>query len=208
MFAPGGGGAGPGINEGVVFAILGGYCLAVIVMLAVAILFLMTLMRTLQLVRERNQAMSPGQVWLNFVPCLNIVWPFLTVLWMAKSLDAEYRDRGMHQPGEDYGKKVGLTGLIANIVAAVIGQIIQTVGQLNREPTLLFVGIGIALLGSVAYLVCLVVYWVKISGFHKELQESRGREGDEYEDDRDAPYRDRPDDDGDDRDGGDRRRYD
>jgi uncharacterized membrane protein len=198
MFGPGGGGgAGPGlgINEGVLFAILGGYCLAFIVILAVAILFLMTLMRTLQLVRERNQAMSPGQVWLNFVPCLNIVWPFLTVLWMAKSLAAEYRDRGMHQQGEDYGKKVGLAGLIANIAAAVIGQIIQTVGQLNRAPEIVFVGIGIALLGSVVYLVCLVLYWIKIAGFRKELQENRGREGDEYEDDRDAPYRDRADDD-------------
>ena len=105
MFAPGGGGAGPGINEGLMFALLGGYCLAAIVMLTVAILFLMTLMRTLQLVRERNQAMPPGQVWLNFVPCLNIVWPFLTVLWMAKSLDAEYRDRGMHQPGRITAKR-------------------------------------------------------------------------------------------------------
>lgn len=206
MFAPGGGG-GVGINEGLVFAILGGYCLFIVVILAVMILFLINLMRTLQLVRQRNRATEPGMVWLNLVPCLNLVWPFLTVLWMARSLDAEFRDRGMHQPGEDYGKKVGLTGLIANIVAAVIGQIVQTVGQMNREPTLLFVGVGVALLGSIIYLVCLVLYWVKISGFRKELQESRGREGDEYEDDRDAPYRGRPDDDGD-RDGGDRRRYD
>ncbi len=145
-------------------------------------------------------------MWLNFVPCLNIVWPFLTVVWMARSLGDEFRDRGMHQPGEDYGKKIGLTGLIVNIAAAAVGQVFQVIGQLNRAPEIVFVGMGIALLGSVAYLVCFVMYWVKISGFRKELQESRGREGDEYEDDRDRPYRDRPDDDRD-GDDGDRRRY-
>ena len=34
------------------------------------------------------------------------------------------------------------------------------------------------------------MYWVRISGYRKELQESRGREGDEY-DDPDAEYRNR-----------------
>lgn len=207
MFGPGGGGPGPGINEGLVLAILGGYCLFVVVMLAVAILFLLTLMRTLQLVRPRNQAMSPGLVWLNLAPVVNIVWPFLTVVWIARSLDAEYRDRGMHQPGEDYGKKVGLTGLITYYASYIVGYAVYLIGLVNALPPLAVVGGGLMLLAFLAYIVTFVLYWVKIAGFRKELQESRGREGDEYEDDRDAPYRDRRDDDGEDRDGEDRRRY-
>lgn len=183
--------AGPGINEGLLLAIGVGVCGFAVVMLAVAVLFFLNLMRTLQLVRPRNRAMEPGQVWLNFVPCLNLVWEFLTVVWVAKSLDAEFRDRGLHQEGEDYGKKVGLGGLVSNIVVGVLARVIQTVGELNRDVTLVFAGLGVAVVGSVVTLVLFAMYWVKIAGFRKELQESRGREGDESEDDRDARYRDR-----------------
>jgi uncharacterized membrane protein len=200
MFAPAGG--GPGINEGALAAFFGAYCLFLVVVLAVMILFLLMLMRTLQLVRPRNRAMEPGQVWLNFVPCLNIVWQFLTVLWVAKSLDAEYRDRGMHEGGEDYGKKLGLTGLIVNIVGGILANVVSQVGSFTRDMTLVFVALGLSVVVAVIALVIFVMYWIKIAGFRKELQESRGREGDEYEDDRDAPYRGRRDDrdDDDDRD--------
>lgn len=210
MFGPGGGGggAGPGVNEGLLVAIIGGVCAFAVVMLAVAILFLLNLMRTLQLVRSRNRAMEPGMVWLNLVPCLNIVWQFLTVIWVAKSLDAEFRDRGMHQAGEDYGKKIGLIGLIVNTATGLVGRVIEAAGEATKEFTLEMAGVGVALVGSLVGLVAFVMYWVKISGYRKELQESRGREGDEY-DDRDDRYRyrDQREDDGDEDDGY-RRRYD
>lgn len=192
LFAQAGGfgkaGPGAGINEGALIAILGGLCVFWLVMLAVAILFLLTLMRTLQQVRPRNRAMEPAYVWLNFVPFLNIVWPFLTIIWMAKSLDGEFRDRGLHQRGEDYGKKLGLTGLTTYIVAYVVGYAIQIVGTFSGAPVLAVVGLGIMLVGFLVYLVTFTMYWVKIAGFRKELQEGGGR--DEYDDDRDAPYRD------------------
>ncbi|MEO2090776.1 MAG: hypothetical protein ABGY75_14925, partial [Gemmataceae bacterium] len=146
-------------------------------------------------------------VWLNLAPFVNIVWPFLTIIWMARSLDAEFRDRGLHQPGEDYGKKAGLTGLITYYASYIVGYVVYMVGLLNALTALIVIGSGLMLVGFLAYLVTFVLYWVKIAGFRKELQESRGREGDEYEDDRDAPYRDRRDDEGEDRDGGDRQRY-
>jgi hypothetical protein len=187
-----------------------GVCGFAVVMLGVVILFFLALMRTLDLVRPRNRAMEPGQVWLNLVPCLNIVWQFLTVVWVAKSLDAEFRDRGLHRQGEDYGRTVGLAGLIANVASGVLGQVVQTIAEVNGDVNLAFVGAGVAVFGSVVSLVLFGMYWVKIAGFRKELQETRGR-WDDGRDDRDREYR-RPDpddrDDDDDPDRGYRRRYD
>jgi hypothetical protein len=154
MFAQQGGfggaqGAGPPDFAGMNTAIIAVYCVFLVVLLGVGILFLLTLQKCLSRIEPPNRTMEPGMVWLNLVPCFNIVWNFITVIRISESLEKEFRSRGMPVSG-DYGRGIGLTFLICNLLGII--------------P---FVGLVTGLIG----LVCWIVYWVKIAGFSKELAE-------------------------------------
>ena len=131
--------------------------------LLVAICFLLTLQKALNRCHPDNRAMSPGQVWLNLIPCLNLVWSFLTVTRVADSLDREFRDRRLRTEG-DYGRGIGITACVLNLVGGI--------------P---YIGVLFALGG----LVCFIIYWVKIAGYSKQLADDEGY-------DRDDDYDDRP----------------
>lgn len=171
-FGGGGGGAGAGPDEAMMVVILVAEVIALIVGIAVSILYYLTLSRALQQCSPRNRTMEPGQVWLNFIPCFNLVWIFITVSRIAESLSNEFHDRGMRSEG-DYGRGLGIT----TYVLALCG-IIPFIGP--------FISLGA--------MVCWIIYWVKIAGYSKQL-----REGESYRDDEDRAYRrdkdDRDDDD-------------
>lgn len=147
--------------------LLAGVCVFLLVFLVVYVLFLLCLQKALARCHPDNRAMNPGSVWLNLVPCLNVVWQFLTVIWVADSLDREFRDRRLRGDG-DYGKGIGLASCVLNL--------------LGNIPY-------IGLLFGLAGLVCFVVYWVKIAGLSRQLAED---DAGGYDDDR--PGRDRDDD--------------
>ncbi|HEV3438053.1 MAG TPA: hypothetical protein VG122_11880 [Gemmata sp.] len=147
----------------------------VLIWLIVAILFLLSLSKTLSYCRPRNRTMEPGQVWLNLIPIFNIVWHFITVIRVAESIRKEFRSRGW-STREDFGQTLG-------IVTSVM----------------FLVGSCFALIG----LICFILYWAKIAGYSSQL--AAREEYDEYEDDRwddeddDRRYDKDEDDDDDDR---------
>jgi hypothetical protein len=142
--------------------------------LTIQILFLLSLSKCFKEIDPRNRQMEPGQVWLNLIPLFNIVWIILTVLKLADSLRAEYRDRGIHGD-DDYGKTIGLV----YVISALIGC-------------------------SPVALVCFIMYWVKVAGYTRQLREaggrgdydddrpSRRRDRDDEDDRRDRDEDDRP----------------
>ena len=144
---------------------IGAMLVVLAVALAILILYLRTLSTALSHCRSRNRTMEPGQVWLNLIPCWNIVWQFVTVARVAESLSNEFEDRGMRRDG-DYGKSIGTAYCALNLAGAI--------------P---FVGPFFGLAGFV----CFVLYWVKIAGYNRQLASRSGR-GD-YDDD---DYDDRP----------------
>lgn len=94
------------------FVVLGASLLAVAVVVALGAALLASLGRALRAVSPPNRRMDPGQVWLNLIPVFNLVWATVTVERVAESLRAEFRDRGMDGPEEDYGRRLGVIALV------------------------------------------------------------------------------------------------
>lgn len=142
-----------------------------VVALVIAIFFLLTLSKALSRCSPRNRTMEPGQVWLNLIPLFNIVWQFVTVNRVSESLSNEFYARGWdRRGGEDYGKSVGTTYCVMNVISLI--------------P---YCGGLFGLIG----LVCFIIYWVKVAGFSAKLAGRAGAYDDDY-DDRDDRDDDRP----------------
>jgi hypothetical protein len=111
------------------------------------IFYILTLQKALNNCAPANRAMQPGSVWLLLIPCFGIIWHFFVVINMAKSLGAEFQARGIAEEPEP-GKMLGLImcGLACASIIPIIGGLF---------------GLG--------YLVCWIIYWVKIAGFSKKL---------------------------------------
>jgi hypothetical protein len=124
-----------------------GMLIACAILLIPLIFYLLTLQRALNRCSPENRAMSPGMVWLMFIPLFNIVWHFFVVINIAKSLGAEFQKRGMVEEPNP-GKTIGLVMCIL----ACCG-IIPLLG----------------ILCSLGAFVCWIIYWIKIAGFSGKL---------------------------------------
>lgn len=111
---------------------------------AIEIIFLASLSGVLSKCSPQSRKMQPGLVWLCLIPFLNLVWVFFVVSAISDSLGNEFRLRGasLTDPKPAFG--VGLGWAISGICSFV--------------PGVIFV-----------HLIFWIVYWVKISGFKKQL---------------------------------------
>jgi hypothetical protein len=155
-----------------------------VIWLTISIFFCLTLMRCLQRVQPRNRDMEPGSVWLNLIPCFEMVWIFITVLKIASSLQKEWRSRRCPMEGEVFGQGVGIA-----FAALSLAGMIPYIGVLF----------------SIASLVCFIIYWVQIAGYSSKLASEpySDRIKDDFDDELDRDYerrrpprRERRDDDG------------
>jgi len=119
-----------------------------LLILAAYIIFILSLSQALSKCSRSSRTMEPGMVWLMLVPLFNLVWQFLVVIALAKSLGNEFRARGIPNIEPEPGKSIG----IAMSVCAVCG-IIPLVN----------------LLALPAQLVFLIIYWAKIADFSRRL---------------------------------------
>jgi hypothetical protein len=114
--------------------------------------FLLNLQNLLNEISPSNRRMSPGQVWLNFIPLFHLGWFIYTVIKVRDSLAAEFEARGW-VPDGDLGYNVGLTAGILWIAAVFIGWI----------P---FIGWVLPLAG----VVCWIIYWLKMSDLKRRME--------------------------------------
>jgi len=114
--------------------------------------FLLNLQNLLEKLSPANRRMTPGLVWLNFIPVFNLGWFIYTVIKVKDSLSAEFQSRGWMIDG-DLGYNVGLTAGILWIAAFFIGWI----------P---FIGWVLPLAG----VICWIIYWLKISDLKHRLE--------------------------------------
>jgi hypothetical protein len=119
------------------------------IVLVVFILYLITLMNTLNAVSPQNRRLTPGLVFLLLIPLFNLVWNFIVVTKIRDSLQAEFAARNLSGQGFGYG--VGLAMCILYIVSFV--------------PL-------INLLAAPAMLVCWIIYWVQIAGYKGQLSKA------------------------------------
>ncbi len=164
----GGANAAPAVpDDALIVVLLVAYLVFIVIAIGVYILYLMTLSKALSRCSPANRTMEPGQVWLNLIPCFNLVWQFITVNRISESFEYEFRDRRLPREG-DFAKNLGLTYLILNLCGFI--------------PYIGF-------LFSIGSLVCWIIYWVKIAGFSKLLAEDTGY-GRHSENERDRDYDD------------------
>jgi hypothetical protein len=130
--------------------------IGVIILLGIFLLpwffFLLNLQNLLEHVSPANRRMTPGLVWLNFIPIFHLGWFIYTVIKVKDSVSAESQSRGWMIDG-DLGYNVGLTAGILWIAAFFIGWI----------P---FIGWVLPLAG----VVCWIIYWLKTSDLKHRLE--------------------------------------
>lgn len=108
-----------------------------------SIFFLLTLQNTMKVISPENRRMPPSHVWFLFIPLFNIVWQFIMVRRIAKSLAAECVILNIPTSNAEPTYSAGLTWNICNCL------------------------IFIPLLGPLASLVTWILYWVKVNEFKK-----------------------------------------
>lgn len=118
--------------------------------IVVRIFYLLTLSRTLALCHPHTRTMSPGEVWMVFIPLFGFVWHFIVVGRIADSLAVEFRNRRIPVDEDRPGYQTGLWALIL-----VCGAVIP------------FLGILCALTGFVFF----IMYWLRIANYKKQLEQ-------------------------------------
>jgi ABC-type antimicrobial peptide transport system permease subunit len=120
-------------------------------MLALAIAYILTLSRALQKCSPSSRTMQPAMVWLLLIPLFNLIWNFLIVNAISESLTKEFRLRGVLFFESEPGKRIGMPMAVCGACSVI--------------PIL-------GILASLAYFVLWIVYWVKVSGFSKMLDQT------------------------------------
>jgi hypothetical protein len=105
------------------------------------VFYLLTLQTALSRCSPESRALSPSLVWLGLIPLFNLIWSFVLVICIAKSLGNEFRRRGVVEspnPGLALGLAMAICG---------ISYVIPSVGTWT----------------TVAGYVLWIVYWVTIA---------------------------------------------
>jgi len=113
-----------------------------------AVFYLLTLREALWRCAEESRTASPGSVWLMLIPLFNLVYGFILVGNIARSLGNEFARRGIAPADRDPGKSLGIAMCILNLCS-----IIPVLGIL-----LWFAG-----------LICWIIYWVKIADYSRMI---------------------------------------
>ncbi len=119
----------------------------ILIFLVPVIFFNLTLQRAFERCAPAHRAMTPGLVWLSLIPVFNLVWNFIVVTNLAKSLEQEFHSRNIPAQLES-AKSIGLAWAILSCCTII--------------PVLGF-------LAALAGFILWIIYWVKIAGFSRVL---------------------------------------
>jgi hypothetical protein len=134
------------------------------------IVFLSLLQMTLGRCSPRNRTMAPAAVWLCLIPIFGVFWMIRVVNAVGDSLRAEFVDRKIDQGGV-YAKALGRWWLAVSILG--VGIIVAA----NAFHSLKAGALAFDLL-SIVWLVLFVLYWLRVAGFSKRLQQDIARDDD------------------------------
>ena len=105
------------------------------------IFFAITLQNTLKAISPENRQMPPSRVWFIFIPLFNIVWQFIMVNKIAKSIGAECNKLNIPVSEEKPTYGVGLAWNICNLLPFI------------------------PIIGPLAALILFIIYWTKVNQF-------------------------------------------
>ncbi len=135
--------------------LLGVALLLLFVFIAMAVFFLITQQKTLQAISPENRLMPPSNVWLQFIPLFNFYWVFVVVNKLSASIALENEKLHISTKELNPTRAIGTTTAIVYFVALI--PIIKD-------------------LASVAWLVCFIIYWVKINECRKKIITNKGND--------------------------------
>ena len=144
------------IAEGAVWILIIGI-IVLLGLIAVGILYLLTLQGALAQVAPQNRKMQPGMVWLLLIPYFSTIYMFFVVKNISESLEAEYRMRGMNVEAKPT-YNIGLVCFILGVVSLVLGFAASILPSF------------IALVVIVGYYVCWIIYWVQVAQHKNALK--------------------------------------
>jgi hypothetical protein len=139
--------------------------------------YLRTLQRALQRCSVKNQSLTPGLVYLQLVPGVGVGWQFVNIICVARSLEKEFRSRGVtvSRPGQTVGL-VMASLQVASIVltyAANAFTIFFASRSMARGLTPNVSGlVGTTVLMIVfllASVILWIVYWSSIARFNRQM---------------------------------------
>lgn len=118
-----------------------------LVILGIGIAYILTLQRAISRCAPQNRATSPESAWLLLIPLFNMIWPFILYPRISETLEREFRARNLPiepQPAKNLGLAVAVLHVcwfipVVHVFTAIAG------------------------------FICLIFYWVKISGYSSQL---------------------------------------
>jgi hypothetical protein len=112
------------------------------------ILYLLKLQETLKKCAPASRTMKPGKVWLVLIPLFGLVWHFIVVINIAKSLGNEFARLGIACSEPTPGRAIGLASSVCNCC--------------------IFVPLLGGLAGAAGF-VLWIVYWIRVANFSRAL---------------------------------------
>ncbi len=127
-------------------------CLFLVVGFILTVGLLATITRVLGRVSPENRRMEPGEVWVNLIPVVNLIWPVVTVERVGESIRAELAARNRVKKKDAFGKTSGIIALVL-------------VGTVLLLPPAGLVTLPFAFLYG-------IVYWVQLNGYANRMREA------------------------------------
>ncbi len=124
---------------------------AILIFLIPFVFYLITLQNTLKTISPENRKMAPANVWLLFIPFFNWIYHFIVVNNIADSIRAEALVKNVPLSESRPGAGIGIT-----MCALQLCSIIPFFGSL----------------ASLGFLVCWIIYWVKINNYKNQLKQA------------------------------------
>ena len=136
-----------------------------------AVLFFLAQQRILQVINPENRKLSPGSVWLQLIPVFGMVWQFIVVTRIARSVSKEMVSKMGdsildHSQVQIKGTEESPTYTIgiAYCILTTLGVIINYSTRYSSSYLALF-GSFFALTG----MVCWIIYWVRVVNTKNKL---------------------------------------
>ena len=88
--------------------LMAAYAGALLIVVLLVVAYLLTLGQALAAVPPKRRTLTPGLVWLNLIPVFNLLWLFVTVVAVSRTLKRGYALRRVASPDSTFGLVHGL----------------------------------------------------------------------------------------------------
>jgi hypothetical protein len=129
-----------------------------------AMLFLLAQQRILQVISPENRELSPGSVWLQFIPVFGMIWQFIVVVRISRSVSKEWASKMSETILDNSQVQINGADESPTYATGIAYCILTTLGVIINYSTMHSAS-SLRLFGSLFVLtgmVCWIIYWVRL----------------------------------------------